>query len=256
MSAVRSLLGNPFYVGDIVYKGQVVVQGQHEPVIDRDLFDRVQTVLEQRALRPKSYAAAPPRVYMLSGIGVCAGCGSPLHVHSTKRHQHAYYRCSSRNHDVGCPDRFAAARSDAVESQIAGAVEAMRLPSQWCARVEELVESAAAASTIDRSKLDERIARARQGFLSGVLDEESAKAAVDQAARELAAVAQPVAAGAVSAGDALVDVHELWPRMTADERRNLVRMTVDAVAVDLACGEVRGMLPKGALRAAVSRDRR
>ena len=32
--------------------------------------------------------------------------------------------------------------------------------------------------------------------------------------------------------------------MTAEERRNLVQMTVDAVAVDLSSGEVLGMLPK------------
>lgn len=108
----------------------------------------------------------------------------------------------------------------------------------------ELVETAAATPPVNHSKLDERIARARQGFLSGVLDDATAKAAIADAERELAALPAPVSTGAVTAGDALVDVHELWPHMTDDERRDLVRMTVDAVAVDLACGEVRGMLPK------------
>ena len=39
---VRGMLANRFYVGDIVYRGEVVALGQHEPIVDRDLFERVQ----------------------------------------------------------------------------------------------------------------------------------------------------------------------------------------------------------------------
>lgn len=41
--AVRGMLSNRFYIGDITYKGEVVARGQHEPVIEPNLFDLVQT---------------------------------------------------------------------------------------------------------------------------------------------------------------------------------------------------------------------
>ncbi len=240
--SVRVMLSNRFYLGDIMYKGERVAEGQHEPMIDADLFNKVQAVLKQRARRPRSYAASPPRAYILSGVAICAGCGGPLWVNSTKSQRHAYYRCSSRSHDVGCPDRFETVRGDVVEGQVAGLFEAMRLPSQWRSRVEELADCTDDTRT-DPATLEARIERAREGFLSGVLDESTAKAAVVDAERELAAI-RPAVAETVSAGESLADVHELWPHMTAEERRDLVRMTVDVVAVDLGCNQVVGVLPK------------
>lgn len=36
---VRGMLSNRFYPGDISYHGDVVARGQHDPIIDRELFD-------------------------------------------------------------------------------------------------------------------------------------------------------------------------------------------------------------------------
>ncbi len=54
------LLKNRFYIGDIVYKGGVF-SGEHEPILDRDLFDAVQARLadarvQRRLTRSKSPA--------------------------------------------------------------------------------------------------------------------------------------------------------------------------------------------------------
>ena len=46
------LLTNPIYVGDIRHKDQIVI-GQHEAIIDRDLWDAVQTALKGQA-NPRS----------------------------------------------------------------------------------------------------------------------------------------------------------------------------------------------------------
>ena len=50
---VHGMLANPFYIGDIVYKGEVVAAGLHEPVISRELFQRVQAVREKRRSAPQ-----------------------------------------------------------------------------------------------------------------------------------------------------------------------------------------------------------
>jgi site-specific DNA recombinase len=41
------LLKNRFYVGDVVYKGEVH-KGEHEPILDRELFEAVQAQLAER----------------------------------------------------------------------------------------------------------------------------------------------------------------------------------------------------------------
>jgi Recombinase len=41
------LLKNRFYVGDFVYKGEVH-KGEHEPILDRELFEAVQAQLTER----------------------------------------------------------------------------------------------------------------------------------------------------------------------------------------------------------------
>jgi hypothetical protein len=49
MSGVANLLRNPFYVGDVVYRGHVA-RGDHEPIIERDLFDAAQRILDANAV--------------------------------------------------------------------------------------------------------------------------------------------------------------------------------------------------------------
>jgi DNA invertase Pin-like site-specific DNA recombinase len=49
MAGVANLLRNPFYVGDVVYRGHVA-RGDHEPIIDRDLFEAAQRILDANAV--------------------------------------------------------------------------------------------------------------------------------------------------------------------------------------------------------------
>jgi site-specific DNA recombinase len=44
VGALAHLLKNRFYIGEVVYRGEVH-QGEHEPILDRDLFDAVQARL-------------------------------------------------------------------------------------------------------------------------------------------------------------------------------------------------------------------
>ncbi|MGE0769307.1 MAG: recombinase family protein [Hyphomicrobiaceae bacterium] len=49
MAGVANLLRNPFYVGDVVYRDHVA-RGDHDPIIDRDLFDAAQRILDANAV--------------------------------------------------------------------------------------------------------------------------------------------------------------------------------------------------------------
>jgi hypothetical protein len=54
-SRLYQMLANPIYVGEIRHK-QVSHPGQHEPIIERSLWQRVQELLKQRSARPRGDA--------------------------------------------------------------------------------------------------------------------------------------------------------------------------------------------------------
>nr|MBC8179867.1 recombinase family protein [candidate division KSB1 bacterium] len=47
VSKIQKMLKNPFYYGVFIHKGEMY-QGSHEPIISKQLFDKVQRVMEQR----------------------------------------------------------------------------------------------------------------------------------------------------------------------------------------------------------------
>ncbi|OFV81331.1 MAG: hypothetical protein A2W26_01880 [Acidobacteria bacterium RBG_16_64_8] len=50
----------------------------------------------------------------------------------------------------------------------------------------------------------------------------------------------------VQAGESLTGIRELWPHMTGEERRDLVRLVLVKVEIDLRTGSVGGLIPKPA----------
>lgn len=89
------------YVGEYVYQGKIVPCA--EPLVTREVFDKVQARLDQRAHAP---AAAKARVpYMLQGKAWCGICGAPMFGESGTSHTgklHTYYCCYNRKRRKGC----------------------------------------------------------------------------------------------------------------------------------------------------------
>ncbi len=191
------------------------------------------------------YGARPARAYLLSGVGVCADCASPLWANTTGGGLHNYYRCASRSRGDECASNGASCRAEMPEANVDALFAGLELPSGWRQRVRELVATGNPVPDLerDRSRLQAKIARVRQGLLDGVLDNETAKMAIREAEAALAAL--PNRDGLeISGCEPLTDIHELWPRMTGEGRRDLVRLVLAEVAVDLRAGEVKAMLPK------------
>lgn len=70
----------------------ICVPNTHEPIVSRELFERVQTLHEQAsAIRLKPYAP-----HILAGKVFCARCGQPMHRHKQKKHDYYWYRCQSQ----------------------------------------------------------------------------------------------------------------------------------------------------------------
>ena len=106
LTSITRILTNPFYYGIVTYskrshaysgelrrnKKFIHSNGKHLPIISKELFDRVQTVIaRQTKSAPKANAK-----YLLTSVVYCGVCGSRMYGMSTGRPnmKHAYYRCS------------------------------------------------------------------------------------------------------------------------------------------------------------------
>jgi site-specific DNA recombinase len=92
--ALNVLLANPIYIGEIRHKG-VRHPGLHEPIVDRELWDKAQSLLRSQAVRGASRAtksAASPLTRKLfddSGQSL-----TPSHAVKGKRRYRYYVSCS------------------------------------------------------------------------------------------------------------------------------------------------------------------
>lgn len=100
---ISRILRNPVYAGMIRFRGEVY-QGNHEAIIDVEMFEATQKELEKRQLAAYEFNknTRPFRAkYMLSGIIKCGYCGSPMEITlGTKR------KDGSRNMRYQCVNRF------------------------------------------------------------------------------------------------------------------------------------------------------
>ena len=99
---IRSILGNPVYCGLVKYN-DYLFDGLHNPIISKEIFDKVQVELDKRQQQtyernnnPRPFQAK----YMLSGIVKCGYCGAPLTVimgHKRKDGSRTLrYQCTNR----------------------------------------------------------------------------------------------------------------------------------------------------------------
>ena len=100
------ILRNPVYCGDLTVgkhyvdalghlnpgSNPVTVKDVHEPLVSRDLFRQVQTILEYRSERTGSRRRTSSP-YLLSGLARCRRCGSFMSGTSAKGGKYHYYVC-------------------------------------------------------------------------------------------------------------------------------------------------------------------
>lgn len=105
-SAIRSVLTTELYVGRIMWKGNSY-EGQHEAIIDKDTFDTVQQLKQQRyQAKPGTNGNPFHRTSMLGGLIWCGNCGARYYTKcntvkrckgtSPNKEPLRYYTCYSR----------------------------------------------------------------------------------------------------------------------------------------------------------------
>lgn len=88
-SKLEWMLKNPIYVGMVKFKKEVY-PGKHEPLVDQDLWQKVQQAFRKDA-KPLSYQK---HEFLYRGLLTCGECGSVLSGELKKGGKYTYYRCS------------------------------------------------------------------------------------------------------------------------------------------------------------------
>lgn len=87
---VRNVLKNNVYIGMVKFKA-CSYQGNHEPIIDQQLFQRVQDIFLHSQRNQSSFTRSPFKANnLLSSLIYCGNCGARFHG------EHGNYSCYSR----------------------------------------------------------------------------------------------------------------------------------------------------------------
>lgn len=135
-ASVRDMLTNEAYVGLVSYNERPVglydraapdayfeVEGKHEPLVERSVFDTVQALLARHHTRPG--LTRMTGTALLTGLLVCHLCGGPMRPTATHGKRYWTYRCQ---HDAKgarvCPgNSYAMALADHAALAWLGAVD-------------------------------------------------------------------------------------------------------------------------------------
>ncbi|WP_341301059.1 recombinase family protein [Lysinibacillus sp. FSL H8-0500] len=95
ITAVKTILTNPVYIGKMKWRGELR-DGKHAPIVDPKLWEKTQEVLKVSSyIQEKVH----PGSFPLSGLLKCPECGSAM-VQGNSSPKYKYYQCS-RNKNSG-----------------------------------------------------------------------------------------------------------------------------------------------------------
>ncbi|MFP5503228.1 MAG: recombinase family protein, partial [Candidatus Sericytochromatia bacterium] len=171
-SSIELILKNPFYYGEFRWRGQLY-KGNHEPLISRATFDRVQRLLEGKG--PGLYQE---RAFAFGQFLTCAHCGCTITA-EIKKEKYIYYRCT--NGRGKCPQRYV--REEALVEQLGEVMKAIRIDPLVARWIEEAIEETSAEEQAfhdaevgrleaEIEKLTLRMEKMYEDKLEGVVSEE------------------------------------------------------------------------------------
>ena len=178
-STVSYILNNRIYIGQFDWDGKVY-QGKHEPIIDTELWNRVQGILKERRHGTNIHRRHD---FMFSGLLTCAKCGCAVTA-EIKKERLIYYHCTGHaSRRIGepatCSRKYV--REEVLEQQFSEILGRLKMDD----RVFEKMRKALQSSHVDEQqetkqaveqlqnehmRLEDRISAIYQDRLDGRID--------------------------------------------------------------------------------------
>lgn len=235
---IYNIFNNQVYLGHLV-SGDIIFKNAHNALVDQATWD-----LCQKRLKAHLNAANRARVnYLLSGVIICGTCGKRMHGYTSNGH--SYYGCRTK----GCKNYRKKDLEERVINELQKAfVPTAEIKAKFYRLVCDKVNSRAKIEEANKanSALSKRISK----LLNAVqyADAESAEYLLNQVKdlkSQMVKVPKPVEVSK-EACDALIDTFANISEMSDDEKKSILRQTLDCIivkedSVDLVINRHRGL---------------
>ena len=178
-SSIYNLLTNQLYIGIMQWKDEVY-EGKYQPIISKQLFDKVQEILRQRG---KPRKKKQRHNFPFCGLFRCS-CGAAITAQFAQGNGglYRYYRCTRKFGP--CQEKYIQEKE--LVNQICQKLKEIALPPNWGKEMldylnkEEKKEIQAGENFVQKinQKLNEiqnKLDKLLEGYLDGLIDEEDYK---------------------------------------------------------------------------------
>ena len=171
INQIKDTLTDKFYIGIMTFNGEYY-DGTHQPIIDKELFQRVQHQVKQ-ITKPQTRGKYFPFI----GLARCGECGAAITAETHKKHYprtnrtviYNYYRCTKKIQ----PCTQKPITEVMFEEQLRNQLLDVELPNEvaemWMKRLDECEVTERANVQLNESKLKKEIANT-ESKLNGLLD--------------------------------------------------------------------------------------
>ena len=246
---LHEILRHPYYKGVVTFQG-VEYPGKHEPLVDGQTWQTVQTILASRRYGERQRI----HNHFLKSTVVCGQCGARLSVQNAKNSKgtiYPYFVCARRCRLHDCA--FTAVLIDVVEDRIVELYRAIELSAEDRTQIEHYLHDelaqiegdkakAVRSLTTRRTNIKDRRRRLLHAHYEGavpldLLKEEQAELSTElnQIERQLAAYqadAAEVRQHLAQALDLLEDCHRLYSTAPAHLKKLLNQVFFERVLVN------------------------
>ena len=258
---LHEILRHPYYKGIVTFQG-VEYAGKHEPLVDSQTWQTVQTILASRRYGERQRI----HNHFLKSTVVCGQCGARLSVQNAKNSKgtiYPYFVCARRCRLHDCA--FTAVLIDVVEDRMSDLYRAIELSAEDRAQIEHYLHDelsqiegdkakAVRSLTTRRTNLEDKRRRLLHAHYEGavpldLLKEEQAKltSELSHIERQLTAYqadAAEIHQRLTQALDLLEDCHRLYTAAPAHLKKLLNQVFFERVLVNpLVDEEGRVILP-------------
>ncbi|WP_332306273.1 recombinase family protein [Actinomyces sp. oral taxon 171] len=246
---LQEILRHPYYKGIVTFQG-VEYPGKHEPLVDSQTWQTVQTILASRRYGERQRI----HNHFLKSTVVCGHCGARLSVQNAKNSKgtiYPYFVCARRCRLHDCA--FTAVLIDVVEDRMSDVYQTIQLSAEDRTQIEHYLHDelaqiegdkakAVRSLTTRRTNIEDRRRRLLHAHYEGavpldLLKEEQAELSTElnQIERQLAAYqadAAEVRQHLTQALDLLEDCHRLYSAAPAHLKKLLNQVFFERVLVN------------------------
>lgn len=141
VSTIHTILRNRLYMGEFEWKGRIY-KGRHTPLVSRELWERVQGVLDGRQAKKLRHSKHD---FAFSGLLTCGHCGCAL-VGEIKKGRYVYYHCTG--YKGKCPEPYV--REEVLATKFAALLDHLTFDDEVLDWVREALRDSHAAQRQDQ----------------------------------------------------------------------------------------------------------